>query len=202
MKGRRLRAEHDPHYGKSAYARIPNDAYFTRDERCAPALLGLLPQLRGQRIWEPAAGGYDLAEDLRAGGTGPVVCSDILRYRPAPEGLAELTLGSFFDFQRPPRGVRVICTNPPNKFSYPFAEHALRLMRVVRGLVALLVPIAWDAAPGRTHLLEGHPAFALKIVLTFRPWWFERRDSQPREFWQWLVWDWSRRPGPAPVRYA
>jgi hypothetical protein len=190
----RRRGPHRPHYGSSAYARIPNDAYFTKDARCGAALTDRvrLPS----KVWEPACGARDLARQLQAGGVRRVVCSDILRYAPGVMTIADFLLQS-----KPLGRAQAIVTNPPNKLSYEFAEHALRLMAPVGGLVALLVPLQWDAAPGRKHLVENHRAYALKLLLTFRSWWTDERRAQPREHWQWLVWDWNRRR-PAVVRYA
>lgn len=193
---RRRAAEHAPHYGRSGYARIPNDAYFTVDERCGPALTDRV-ELR-EPLWEPCCGAFDLVKQLRAAGYRRIVCSDIVRYAPGA-----MRQGSFFDFRRPLGAARSIVFNPPNKLSRPFVEHALQLMRPVGGIVAALLRLEWDATPGRLHLLgDRHPAHALNIKLSFRPWWSRTdRRATPREAWQWHVWDWRNRE-PARVRYA
>lgn len=192
--------EHRPHYGASAYERKPADAYFTYDERCVADLLKFV-DLADVVVHEPAAGAGHMVRELRRGGVRKIVASDLHLYRPCAKGLPKVRRLDYLTLDAAPAGVAATVTNPPNLLSVLFARQALRLMRAVRGIVALLVPYAWDAAPGRREWLNATP-LAMRIALSFRPWWSEtERIAQPREDWQWLVWNYRHR-GPALARYA
>jgi hypothetical protein len=204
--------KHNPWHGKSAYARIPNDAYFTVDDRCVPVLVEGLSaaglRLLPEPLMEPSIGAFDLAKQLRAAGVREIVGCDILRYAPVPKGM-RFELADFLSLSAPlsfnGRLARSIVGNPPNKLSVEFVEHSLRLMMPANdnpgGVVAMLVPLAWDAAPGRRSLVRQAP-FAMRLPLPFRPWWSrDDRRASPRAHWQWLVWDWGCRAA-AQARYA
>lgn len=201
-ESRRRAGVHDPRHGRSAYSRIPNDAYFTCDERCAARLLEVVPPHafnRRGRVLEMAAGNGMLMRDLRKGGVARLTGWDLKPYRPVCPGL-RISIRDSLRQKKLPRGVGAIVTNPPNGLSVLFIRHALELVRAVRGLVAFLVPFGWDEPPGRINALPC--GLALRILLGFRPWWSTTaRHASPIAQWMWLVWDW-RHKGPPVTVYA
>lgn len=89
-----------------------------------------------------------------------------------------------------------IITNPPyGKEAVLAVEKALELMEAEQGYVAMLMRHEWDAAKGRSHLID-HPAFIAKITLRFRPVWVEKKEGEesksPRFSYAWYVWDWRK----------
>jgi hypothetical protein len=86
-----------------------------------------------------------------------------------------------------------------------FVDHALELTRPVRGMVAMLTNSQWPTGATNSARLR-MSAFDMEIKLTTRIVWFPGDDgrpaAQPQENHVWLVWDWSRTPGPARVMFA
>jgi len=81
----------------------------------------------------------------------------------------------------------------------------LELTRRVGGMGAMLVNSPWPyGATNSKRLL--HPAYEASVILTNRIVWFPGADGrpakQPQENHCWLVWDWSRTPGPARHLFA
>ena len=88
---------------------------------------------------------------------------------------------------------------------YKFVDHALELTRPVGGMVAMLVNTQWPTGAANSIRLR-HPAFEASVMLTNRIVWFPGDDGRPaaspQENHCWLVWDWSRTPGPARLMFA
>jgi hypothetical protein len=84
-------------------------------------------------------------------------------------------------------------------------DHALELMRPVGGMVAMLVNVQWQAAAKNSAQLR-MLAFDAVVVLTNRIVWFPGDDDRPKkspiENHCWLVWNWSRTPGPLKALFA
>ena len=72
-------------------------------------------------------------------------------------------------------------------------------------MVAMLVNTQWPTGAANSTRLR-HPAFEALVVLTNRIVWFPGDDGRPaaspQENHCWLVWDWSRTPGPARLMFA
>jgi len=96
-----------------------------------------------------------------------------------------------FDFLQMIEGEYAIVTNPPYFLAREFVEHALELTYDTQGKVAMLLPMAWDTAKGRTKLFA-YP-FKAKYTITRRIRWsnLEQRAAGPSMNHAWLVWDWS-----------
>src|SRR5919112_788045 len=150
-------------------------------------------------IWEPCCGNGAMAQVLEAHGHC-VVATDLVDRGYGEAGrdfLAETHL---------PEGVTAIVTNPPyGRALYKFIDHALELTRPVGGMVAMLVNIQWLTGAANSTRLR-HPAYEALVVLTNRIVWFpdddSRRRKSPQENHCWVVWNWSRIPGPARVMIA
>ena len=174
-----------------------HDAYMTIDPRPIPALLRHLKP-RGV-VWEPAAGNCDMVHRLLQ--AGYKTCSTDLIARIAGVAYAQ----DFFQFSEPPnRDIQTIITNPPNKLNLSFAQHAIKMMKPVQGLVAFYQRHEWDTTQ-RAACLFDHPAYAIKVVCRFRPVWVKPKPGEkppsPFHKWSWYVWDWQHQ-GPPIMRFA
>lgn len=174
----------------SEYERKPRDLYETPPE-ATEWLIPHLPQIGGT-VWEPACGSGKMVRVLKK--YYGVFGTDI-----------EETGDDFFACPVAPETISAIITNPPyGRDAERFIRHALELMRVRRGVVAMLTRVDYDSAATRRDLFE-HPAFARKVVLTKRIIWFREADGKPKaspsENHCWLIWDW-RHIGPAQIVYA
>jgi hypothetical protein len=81
-----------------------------------------------------------------------------------------------------------IATNPPFRLAEKFVRKALK----EAGLVAMLLPMQWDAAKTRRDLFE-HPPFKAKYTLTKRIRWenLEQKKNGPSTNHAWYVWDYT-----------
>lgn len=86
-----------------------------------------------------------------------------------------------------------IVTNPPFSKAESFVRHALKLANKV----AMLLPLAWDAAKSRRDLFE-NPRFKAKYVLCQRIRWenLEQKKNGPSSNHAWYVWDNTYNPRP------
>lgn len=171
----------------SNYARKENDLYQT-EPWATEALLRHLP-VRGETVWEPAAGNHLIADVLREHGA-TVKTSDIVEYDRPHDAL--------FDFliDRPHRepSVTGIITNPPygkgNRDAVQFARLALERCD---GFVALLLTAKFDFGKTRARLFRDHPRFMMKIALLDRIQWFPGASSGTEDH-AWYVWGPSHYP--------
>lgn len=181
----------------SGYERKPRDAYMT------PAWVTDLlaawleahvfadrADARFVHIWEPAAGTGQMVDRLRHAGFR-VTASDIA---PHPGLDAEF---DFLSLRNPPVDlgtVDAIVTNPPYNHAEEFVRDALQRMTST-GVVAMLLPLAWDTAKTRRDLFADCPQFRAQLVLTSRIKWFDlppepgKRKQGPSENHAWFVWD-------------
>jgi hypothetical protein len=178
------------------YARQERDFYPT-PAWVTEALLRRVSLPNG--IWEPCCGNGAMAQVLEAHGHR-VVGTDLM-----DRGYGEAGR-DFLDETRLPDGVTAIVTNPPyGRNLYKFVDHALELTRPVGGMVAMLVNIQWQTGAENSKRLR-MPAFDASVILTKRIVWFPGADGrpakQPQENHCWLVWDWSRPPGPARLTFV
>jgi hypothetical protein len=190
----------------SGYARIARDAYQT-----PPWVTDVLVNWLNdndiwgvsRRVWEPACGEGRMVMALEARGHS-VVASDIA---PACEP-SEVV--DFLAARSIPDGVRGIITNPPYDRADAFVERAL-MLTAGDGVVAMLLPVAWDSAKTRRRFFADHPAFRCKLVLTSRIQWFDPPPAQPgqpkpagpSENHAWFVWDWDWSwSGPPEIAWA
>ena len=167
----------------SGYGRVPDDRYETPDPVTATIVPYLRPRVR--HLWEPARAPSDaMGQALRHAGFQ-----------------VTSTAGDFLRTSAPPANdIDGVVTNPPygerGATACSFIEHGLTLVRHV----ALLLPIDFDSAKGRTHLFRDCPAFAHKIVLLGRVKWFAGPKS-PSSNHAWHCFDREHR-GPATIGYA
>jgi len=126
-----------------------------------------------------------------------VVASDVMpAYQPA-------NVEDFLVARSMPDGVCGIITNPPYKLADAFVDRAL-MLTAGDGVVAMLLPVAWDSAKTRRRFFADHAAFRCKLVLTSRIQWFDPPPAQsgqpkpagPSENHAWFIWDWAWRGRP------
>jgi len=124
----------------------------------------LISEALPDRIWEPCAGDGKMVDVLRRH-ERQVVASDI---EPRGEGIEQR---DFLAAELVPDGIAAIVTNPPwdtgGRLSTAIVRHALQLMTPGRGLVAMLVPLAWDAAKSRRDLFM-RPSYVAEVCLLDR----------------------------------
>lgn len=173
----------------SGYKRKKNDLYETPNW-ATEALIPYLP-LRVHNVWEPSCGNGKIVDVLESAGY-KVLGTDLAR------GC------DFLDRSRAAYGnYDAIITNPPYKKAQEFIEHALWMMEIQKGCVAMLLRHDFDSARSRRHLFADCPQWARKIVLTRRIVWFERKDGKkaaPSYNHAWYLWDWKHK-GPATIAY-
>lgn len=191
--GEKPRKRRSAAHGEAGYARHPLDAYMTRP----PGTLALLEHVRlPKRILEPCCGDGRIVGVLRAAGH-EVEAFDIADHGFPCEKLDFLTSAYY-------GAADAIVTNPPYSCADQFIRHALAQMERRMGMVAMLLQHLHDTAAGRMDLFQ-HPAFALKLTLTFRLDWVDPQPGQkrrsPRFNHSWYVWDFRHR-GPAQAIYA
>lgn len=170
----------------SGFDRVPADLYQT-PAWVVDALLenSNLPQ----KVFEPACGEGQLAAAIEASGR-KVVRSDINDYQHA---CRQDHVIDFLDL-RGAHGCEAIVTNPPygpqGRLATSFIEHALDLMRPVRGQVWMLLPTDFDHAVTRRHLFADCPHFWARIVLHRRIKWFDDPNvtSTPSANHAWFGW--------------
>jgi hypothetical protein len=104
---------------------------------------------------------------------------------------------------RLPDGVTAIVTNPPygGALARKVVDHALDLTRPVGGRVVMLMNVQWQTAKTNSARCR-MPAFDASVILTDRIQWIPDTDVRGSENHCWMVWDWSRMPGPARLLYA
>jgi predicted RNA methylase len=165
----------------SNYARKENDLYQT--EPWATEALLRVVNVRGRKVWEPAAGNHLMADVLREHGA-QVTTSDIVTYDREHDEIFDFIRASF-DWS--PQ-IDAIITNPPygkgNREAVAFAERALS---ECKGLVALLLTAKFDFGKTRRHLFKDNKRFWGKIALVDRVQWFPG-DSSGTEDHAWYIW--------------
>jgi hypothetical protein len=183
--------------GPSGYDRIADDFYPTppRYFDCLAHFIAMHQLI----IWEPACGEGHLSK--RMGELGAKVYSTDLVARGFGAAGVDFLLTT-----STPRNTTAIITNPPyGSLAEQFVRKALEHMQKVGGVVAMFMRTDWDTSSSdRPDLFEGHPAYVMKIIVTERPRWFERKkgDKSPRFSFAWYVWDWSKPAGQLPnIRY-
>lgn len=183
----------------SGFVRQPGDQYMT-PEWVAESLLHIVPMYG--RIWEPACGEGAIARTIRVKCHGMVqVSSTDIDSRFSGDGHS----WDFLDpavqasYLLPNLGPFSIVTNPPygkqGRLAEQFVRIAVEITQINRGRVAMLLPLAWDAAKGRHDLFEDFPGHVTKITLTERIRWtnLPQSKSGPSENHAWFVWDHSRK---------
>lgn len=167
--------------GPALYERIPLDRYET-PAWVTEVLISELPK-NISTVWEPAAGLGQMVEVL--GRYFSVISTDI---------------NSGVDFLKETQcRAPTIITNPPYLFAEEFIRHALKLTESQCGVVAMLLRNEFDSASSRRDLFA-NPPFTKKLVLTKRPYWFEKKAS-PRHNFSWFIFDHSYGSDPV-IKYS
>jgi predicted RNA methylase len=187
----------DAAMGVSDYKRAELDHYPTPTDVTEALIPFLLTHASiDQRMWEPACG-TGIMSDVLSDYYPDVVSSDIKDY-----GYPKMLPGStnFFSFDTTTAGA--IVTNPPyGKLAEAFIRKALELTGPSKGVVAMLLRNEYDSASTRKHLFKDHPAFARKVILTWRPRWIADSSGAPRHNYAWFIWDWCWDDAPV-ISYA
>lgn len=177
----------DPAMAGSGRERILADLYET-EEAVTEALCYALQQgpfylAEGNRVWEPACGNGKMARVLRRH-FKEVAVSDLHDY-----GWGH-TVQDFLALHLPILRYDALVTNPPYSQAQAFIKRALDLNTQRNGVVAMLLRSDYDSAVGRRHLFRDHNDFCMKVVLLWRPWWFEKKpgDCSPRHNYAWYIW--------------
>jgi hypothetical protein len=183
--------------GDSGYERIEADFYPTPPENVDCLLEHFTPHGGSNLIWEPACGKGDISKRLMDYGY-ETLSSDLYNQgfgTPGMDFLARTDL--------PNPNIRAIVTNPPyaDGLAEKFARHAIKLMKPVRGQVAMFLRNEFDCGKGRMDLF-GLPPFHKKIVVTKRPRWIEGSTGSPRHNYSWFIWDWRHKAGSAGIAYS
>jgi hypothetical protein len=183
---------------KSGHKRQPQNFYATPPwvtEELLETLRRWGIRLPKGKIWEPCCGDGAISRELESRGYS-VVSTDLV-YRGYGEGGRD-----FMKEDRLPDGVTAIVTNPPYGPELPkFVDHALELLRPVGGMLVLLVNNQWKTAATNSARCR-IPAYEASVTLSKRIRWFPGTKEQPKENHCWLIWDHSRRPGPAKDLFA
>lgn len=174
---------------KSGYERQTDEFYPTPS--WVVAALAEHVALANLTVWEPAAGGNDMALALEA--QGARVRATDLRPQELPRTSDRRQSVDFLSSPWSPGDAEAIITNPPfglgGRTAVAFAERGLAHIRrpasKVR-LLALLLSVDFDSASTRVHLFSECPEFALKVVLLKRIRWFEG-PSGPSTNHAWFV---------------
>lgn len=175
---------------ESEYERKDLDAYFT--PHWVTELLCEVEPFR-DTIWEPACGAGHMVDALFGATESVITASDIYDHG---KGY------SVKDFLQPWCNTlhtnADIVTNPPFNLAQKFIEHALDMTGYHDGKVAMLLPFNFDAAKGRRHIFNDHPAFKAKHTLTSRIRWanLEQKKNGPSTNHAWFVWDWTNSSPP------
>lgn len=183
---------------KSGFARQANDQYMT-PEWVALTLFSVMP-LYGT-LWEPACGSSNINRAARniAGSALKIIATDI-----DPGWSCVAMHCDFFDPKihqelMPEKGPLTIATNPPygnqGRMAEKFTRTALKLTEPLRGRVAMLLPVDWDAGKTRHDLFEDFPGHLTVLTLTERIRWdnIPQSKSGPSQNHAWFIWDHSRR---------
>lgn len=185
--------------GEPQFERVEGDFYPTPPENldCLAHFL----DVRDLRVWEPACGQGHLSKRFIELGAASVISTDLfergygvgnvdfLKCRSVPAALLNTEGGTD----------PAIITNPPyGDLAEQFIRHALQLMKLRRGVVAMFLRNEYDCAKERMDLFNQHP-FARKIIVTKRPRWIEGSKGSPRHTYAWFVWDWRKLEARDPV---
>ena len=182
--------------GPSGYERIAADHYPTPAENLDCLLQHVAIH---ENVWECASGEGNLSVRFHEFGH-TVWSSDIIDY-----GLDErFTLADFLQQTKlPDPSIRAIVTNPPYEGDLPeqFIRHALKLMKPVKGQVAMFLRNEYDCSKKRMGLFS-LPPFHKKIIVTKRPRWIAESSGSPRHNYAWFVWDWRHIAGAGGIAYS
>lgn len=188
--------------GPAKYERVEGDFYATPPENldCLAHFLDLW----NLWVWECACGEGALSIRMKElGAPRGVISTDLFDRGYGTPNIDFLACQGI-----PPKlltsGQPAIITNPPyGELAEQFVRHALQLMKVHNGIVAMFLRNEWDMASGRTDLFE-NPAYRMKVCVTKRPRWkpFEKGDKSPRHNYAWYVWDFRKNPSvPGFIRF-
>jgi hypothetical protein len=160
----------------SKFERVPGDDYATP---LWPVEALLAVEVFEDPVFEPSPGAGYMVRALEACGHRVIYSDlDFLLYDGTP--------------------LPSIVSNPPFKLAAEFCRRALEITRPVSGKVAMLLPLAYDAARGRADLFRDCPAFHKKYIITRRIRWanLPQKAAGPSMNHAWYVWDWRHQGAP------
>jgi hypothetical protein len=152
----------------------------------------LAPRLFRQDVetWECAAGAGHIARVLKSHGHH-VLATDV---KPPRKQVYPVTLLDFLKSSGPSGHRLNIITNPPygaqSRLAVDFIEHALLLMKLRRGSIAMLLPFEFDASLARQRLLSNNEWFLGKITVGRRIRWVNlpQKKHGPMGHHAWFIW--------------
>ena len=161
--------------------------------------------VRGLRVWEPAAGNHKIADVLWAYGVDLIYSTDITRHDKAHSAIFDFLSVDYRSTQEivPASPFDAIITNPPfGKGGRDAANFARLALERCDGIVALLLPDVFDFAKTRRDLFADNPRFTMKIQLLDRIQWFPGKYGNTQNH-AWYVWTGDREPwaGPPTIVY-
>lgn len=210
-------AHKDPSaHGQTNYPRAPLD-FYPSPRPVVDALLEVIADdLPAYHVWECCAGTGAIVNPLKEMELGPaaILATDVVAYAGFdPDALVDFFEVDSLDELESILGFipDAIITNPPYRLegkvaTAKFVKHALKLLKPVGGLLAVVLRHDWDAARGNAALCE-HPAFLMKATMKFRPRWIEpvpgEKTKGPRFSYAWYVWSFEKPAVAQPViRYV
>jgi len=179
----------------SGFERKDGDEYMT-PQWVAETLCYAIPMYG--TVWEPACGEGAIARAIYTAAHINVFATDLDSRHSTTYGPLDF-LGDVTRVTDWFEGPLTIVTNPPygkgGRLAQAFVRRALELTEPSRGRVAMLLPVAWDAACTRQHLFEDFPHHITKITLTERIRWTNLPQSKngPSENHAWYIWNWAGR---------
>lgn len=191
--------------GRYKYQKIENDAYFT-PPWCVHALLDHI-EIHGP-IWEPFVGEGRIAKEFEMRNE-IVACSDIKDYgypftvtldfnHPLIAELGKVVLRNRTNNQY--ETPEWIVTNPPYTKCVEYVRELVRISKEYECGLALLLRNEFDCGKLRSDIFQDCPSYFGKVLLTTRPVWFTKRnsdsDKSPRHNFSWYIWDFRRGPFP------
>lgn len=180
----------------SGFERKAGDEYMT-PEWVAETLLEVVPMYG--TVWEPACGEGGIARVIDRSPDCHVIATDIVDSYSGTATSKDFLADDAGLTWMSPRQSLTIVTNPPygkgGKLALAFVRKALDITLPLRGRVAMLLPVDWDAGKTRQDLFEDFPGHITKITLTERIRWTNLPQSKngPSDNHAWFCWDWSRR---------
>ena len=173
--------------GKPKYERIEREFYPTIDKDVTRVLCEFLLDQEylklSSTIWEPAAGEGHMVEVLREYFHDKNIFTSDIKYCPK---IANDLVNFTGEYRL---SENAIITNPPFNKLDQFIEKGILYLRGDENckVLALLARNELDCAKGRLKYFRDCPEFSDKLVLTWRPKWFEDGTSSPRHNYAWYI---------------
>lgn len=165
--------------------------YYATDPKAIDALMKIRPELKGQKIWEPACGAGHLSKRLSTYGC-EVVSTDLYDRGFGKSGVNFLKTTEL----RAP----IIITNPPYKYALEFATHALSDFNPKVDRLYMFLKLTFLEGQRRRLFFEQYPP---KSVAVFSKRIAVAKNGNPKKFkessaacYAWFEWERGFRNNP------